>query len=129
MNVKTRRIEMGELKAVKSKYTNPDKYISRQKYEIVCLNTSIRNRDREIENLKKENAALKSDAYGDYWFTFQDPGHKIGVDLNGHNAIGALDSLKIGTKVICIGEVVEFTRSKDGKNGAYIHIKDIHLKK
>jgi hypothetical protein len=113
---------------VESKYKNPDAFIEKLKREVKYADQRTRNRTVEMEILRKEKEALKVNVFGNLWFSYKDPGHEIGVNLSGNSATNQLDNLKLGTKIICFGEVTEFTRGKS-KNEASMVIKDVYLKR
>jgi len=112
----------------KSAFKNPDKYIEKLKREIKWANRRISQRDSEIMSLNQKMEESKTNAYGNKWFDFKSPGHKIGVDLSGTCAVNTLDKLNIGDTIIGFGEVAEFTRSKDENNSVKMYIKEIFLK-
>jgi len=113
---------------VESKYKNPDKFINKLKFELKRKDRVMDARDSEISRLIKEKESIKTNAYGKRWFTYKDPGHEMGVNLAGHDAIIQLDHLPLGTTIVCFGKVVEIIRGIK-KNEASMLINDVYLKR
>ena len=114
-----------KLKTVQSKYTNPDSYISRLKYEITRLEGQNIQLRKEIGEVVNERNSLRTNALGQFWFEY-DKGAEISVNLT--VAAEMLDRINYGTTIIGVGELKEFTRSKS-HNSATMIIKKIYVKK
>ena len=121
---------MSKTHTVETKYKNPDKYIERLKTEIDSLQMVIADQDEQIDYAESENQKLKTDSYGNFWFSYAHPGSKLGVSLCNGNAKRQLENLKLDTQVICIGSIIDFKRSrKTDENSAHFYIKDVYLRR
>lgn len=113
------------MNTVKSKYKNPDKYVERLKDEISRQNSSLNYWKNEHRARMDEIKNLKDDAFGEYWFTYSDPGAELTVNLISHEDM--LDRINLGQEVICFGSIESFKRGYD-KNSAKFLIKKVYVK-
>jgi hypothetical protein len=103
---------------------NPERYIKRLKAKLAQTETMLRFAREHRDKNYREMVAARCSAFGDEWFSWSSPS-RLGVNFTQKDTV---NRARIGAKVIAIGEVVEFQRSKTGENTAHMDFKTVYIK-
>lgn len=112
--------------SVKSKYKNPDRMIQKLKQEIIFADQRTKNRETDIETLKKENEQIKRSFVGNHWFDYS-KGVTKGVSFND---LSTSKRANLNDTVWLKGSIIKIIHSLTAKESeATFEIESVYIKK